>query len=76
MDADAFSLSPLLSLLPVEGDIRELQQYSSALFARFEQVLELRKSAEETHRIDEAQTYKVEETMLRSILEWLAIKPG
>lgn len=75
MSTDSFSLLPLFSLLPPEGDIREISQYSSAFYARFEEVLQLRKQAESSASTDDVQKYRNEEVMLRNVLEWLAIKP-
>lgn len=74
--SDSFSAAPLLSLLPVAGDIARLESYISAFYARFEQVEGLKKSeAAKDDRLFE-QRCVAESGMLRAVLDWLAIKPG
>ncbi len=71
---DAFSIAPLLSLLPITGSISKLESYSSALFARFDQVSSLREGAKGAGETDLELRYGVEEAMLRQVLDWLANK--
>lgn len=74
--SDSFSAAPLLSLLPVVGDIAKLEGYISAFYARFEQVEGLKKSeAARNDRLFEQQCV-AESSMLRAILDWLAVKSG
>jgi len=69
---DAFSLSPLIALLPVRGNLSRLESLVPSLFARHEKVETLRTEApsKELER-----RYSVESAMLRHILDWLAVKP-
>ena len=72
---DAFSIVPLLTLLPVSGNISKLDSYSSALFARYDQVTAQREAAQSTGDTELELRYAAEEGMLRQLLDWLAIKP-
>lgn len=72
---DAFSIAPLLTLLPVAGEVSKLEPYASAFFARYDQVKSLRHFAETSGDSVMEQRYAVEEAMLRQVLDWLAIKP-
>ena len=72
---DPFSLSPLLSLLPVKGDIANLQSLTSSLFARHEAVSALRRELEKSDDRDARRRLVAEETMLKRVLEWLAVSP-
>lgn len=72
---EAFSLAPLLTLLPVCGDISKLDPYASAFFARYDQVQGLRETASSSGDNDTEKRYASEEAMLRQVLDWLAIKP-
>ena len=56
---DLFEYSPALAILPKDGQLTDLENYSSGLFARLEKVKETGESAEE-------------QRMLETILEWLA----
>lgn len=70
---DAFSLSPLLALLPSCGSITRLDGLVSSLFARHEKIAALRQEASSK---EEERRYAVEEAMLRQILDWLAVRTG
>ena len=70
---EAFSLSPLLSILPDGGNLYRLENLVSALYARQEKVESLRTEAPDR---ESERRCAVEAAMLRQILEWLAEKPG
>lgn len=72
---DAFSLSPLLAVLPVKGRISALESLSASLFARYEKVREL-ESAGSDDALELAQGRADERNMLREVLDWLEISPG
>lgn len=56
---ELFEYSPILGILPKEGDLSEIESYSSGLFARLENAKELNDNI-------------AERNMLEVILEWLA----
>lgn len=72
--SDHFTDSPLLSILPIEGRVKDLESLATALFARHEKVKNL---IEATDKVDAAYLERLssEEGMLSQVLEWLAIKP-
>jgi hypothetical protein len=70
---EAFSLSPLLALLPEGGDLCRLETLVSSLYARQETVEALREGAPDR---ESERKCAIEAAMLRQILEWLAEKPG
>lgn len=70
---EAFSLSPLLCLLPEGGNLYRLESLVSSLYARQEKVEALRSEAPDR---DSERRCALEAAMLRQILEWLAHKPG
>ena len=70
---EAFSLSPLLALLPEGGNLYRLETLVSSLYARQEKVEGLRTEAPDR---ESERRYSVEAAMLRQILEWLAEKPA
>jgi hypothetical protein len=70
---DPFSLAPLVALLPERGDLSRLPGRVSSLFARHESVERLKVEASER---EVERSYAVEAAMLRTILDWLAVKPG
>ena len=72
---DPFSVSPLLSLLPVKGDIAKLQSLTSSLFARYEAVSTLRRELERVDDRDTRRRLGAEEAMLKRVLDWLAVSP-
>lgn len=66
---DPFSLSPLLSLLPVMGNVARLESLVSSLFVRHETVDELRKVV----NVSEVEArLSAESDMLHHILDWLS----
>ncbi|MBN8548286.1 MAG: hypothetical protein J0M12_03100 [Deltaproteobacteria bacterium] len=74
---EPFSLSPLLALLPVRGQVGKLEALTSSLFARFEKVLALQKELELNPDSSELSRRPASEAaMLRQVLDWLAVKPG
>jgi len=72
---DAFSQSPLLALLPVRGRIGRLEALTSSLYARYEKVAALRSEVGTGDR-EAVRRLAAEESMLKQVLEWLAVKPG
>lgn len=74
---DAFSLSPLLALLPVQGDVGRLEALTTSLFARYEKVTALqRELAGVSDSPEHMRQTAAEAAMLRQVLDWLAVKPG
>lgn len=74
---EPFSLSPLLALLPVKGQVGKLEALTSSLFARFEKVVALQKEMESNPESPELSRRPASEAaMLRQVLDWLAVKPG
>lgn len=74
---DTFSLSPLLALLPVRGQVGKLQTLTSSLYARFEKVSALQREMEANPDSPElSRRPAAEAAMLRHVLDWLAVKPG
>lgn len=73
---DDFSLSPLLSLLPVKGKVGRLEALTSSLFARYEKVMaDLRENDSEKEGTKHRRL-SAEGEMLKQVLEWLEVKPG
>jgi hypothetical protein len=68
---DAYSVMPLLALVPSFGKPSKLEALVSSLHARLETVQELRSA--ESQR-GQAKRYLVEEDMLREVLDWLSIR--
>ena len=72
---ESFSISPLLSLLPVQGKVTRLEALTSSLFARYEKVRNQLRDESETATQKDIERYTAEETMLRQVLEWLDVTP-
>lgn len=73
---DSFSLSPLLCLLPNKGKVSRLDLYTPSLFARYEGVTaQYREMIASGAAREDAKALAAEEAMLRTVLEWLAVKP-
>jgi hypothetical protein len=74
---EAFSLLPLLALLPVKGNIAKLNDLTTSLFARYEKVHSLQKEAEGAPSNDREllRRLSAEGAMLRQVLDWLEVKP-
>lgn len=66
---DAFSLSPLASVLPSIGQVARLEEALSSLFARHDTV-QSTLCGEESDNAD----LQIEEAMLREVLAWLSVK--
>ena len=70
---DAFSLSPMLTLLPVKGNIGKVTDYQSSLYARFENVAEMKAQLSDGDMNSDARrSLEAEEAMLKVVLDWLA----
>ena len=70
--ADPFTVSPLITLLPVCGSIDKLESLTSSLYARFEKVKALQASGQGSGG---QKRHVAEATMLRLVLEWLSMQP-
>lgn len=72
---DPFSISPLLALLPVKGNVGALTALTPSFYARYERVVGLQKEFEgEEHKTMQKKLH-AEHEMLRQILDWLKVKP-
>ena len=72
--SDPFSLSPLLSLLPVGGNISNLESFTSSLFARYEKVQALLESEDLKNDSSSHQRLVSEQNMLKHVLDWLDVR--
>lgn len=73
---DSFTLAPLLALLPCRGDISKLESLTPSLFARYEKVLAFqRECAQNPELADSSRKFSAEAAMLRTVLDWLQVKP-
>lgn len=72
---EAFSLSPLLALLPVRGDIGKLESLTASFYARYEKVSGLLKEAENVLGGEIKKRLLAEQAMLKQILDWLVVRP-
>ncbi|MBX7137408.1 MAG: hypothetical protein K1X83_05440 [Oligoflexia bacterium] len=72
---EAFSLSPLLALLPQKGQLSKLETLSASLFARYERVTGLLGEIAAGSSPELETRLSREQNMLRQVLEWLNIKP-
>jgi hypothetical protein len=74
---EAFSLLPLLSLLPVHGKVAKLKDLTTSLFARYEKVHSMQREITTSTDNDRelSRRLAVEEAMLRQVLDWLEVKP-
>ncbi|MCO6431224.1 MAG: hypothetical protein J5J00_10215 [Deltaproteobacteria bacterium] len=73
---DDFSLSPLLTLLPVKGKLSRLDSLTSSLFARYEKVSGILKENPVGAAPESKRRFLAEEAMLKQVLDWLEVKPG
>jgi hypothetical protein len=69
---EAFSLAPLLSIIPGDGGTDRLESFTASFFARYEKVRDLRSASGVSKDVD--RHYASEEAMLRQVLDWLAVK--
>jgi len=72
---DPFGLSPLVLLLPVIGRVGGLSPLTSSLFARFERVQGLKEELSAEPDRAAFRRLAVEESMLKEVLDWLAVRP-
>jgi len=70
---ESFSLSPLLSILPVKGGVGELEKLTSSFYARYEKVTALKKNLGADEASETTRRVVAEEVMLKQILEWLSV---
>lgn len=74
---EAFTLSPLLALLPPGGDVGKLEPLTTSLFARYEKVVALqRELSQSSDFLDNVKRSAAEAGMLKQVLDWLTVKPG
>ncbi len=67
---ESFGLSPLLDVLPVEGDLRRLANAHDSLYARLERVRELRAAGFDAG--SDSSLTQIEESMLQLIVNWIS----
>jgi hypothetical protein len=72
---DPNSLLPLLGLLPVKGKVGKLETLTSSMYARYENVVLMQREVQGTTEEDAMRRFAAEESMLRQVLDWLAVKP-
>jgi hypothetical protein len=72
---DPFGLSPLVLLLPVIGRVGGLSPLTSSLFARFEKVQGLKEELSTEPDRAAFRRLAAEESMLKEVLDWLAVRP-
>jgi len=72
---DPFTLSPMVSLLPVRGKIGKLEGLTSSLYARFEKVSALQSEVGSSTKLGAAKRSNAEAAMLKQVLDWLSLKP-
>jgi len=72
---DAFSVSPLIALLPLRGEVAKLKSLSSSLYARYEKVLALKREDGEVRVSDAERQIHSEAAMLKEVLEWISEQP-
>lgn len=72
---DTFSLSPLLSLLPVKGKIGSLPALTNSLYARYEKVQALLHEFEGDEDSVFIKRLNAEAQMLKQVLDWLTLSP-
>ena len=70
---ESFSLSPLLSLLPVKGVVGNLEKLTSSFYARYEKVHALKASLKRETPSEAWHKLNAEEGMLKQVLDWLAV---
>ena len=70
---EGFSLSPLLSLLPVKGVVGSLEKLTASFYARYEKVHALKKALGKERQGEAWQKLNAEEGMLKQVLDWLAV---
>ena len=71
---DPFSVHPLLAVLPCRGSLARLEDFRSALFARYEGVQRGLHVAAQNPEV--RRRLSTEEAMLRAVLEWLQLGDG
>ena len=71
---DPFSVSPLVTLLPVKGKIAKLDALTSSLYARYEKVKLLQQDAPVSGQGGQKR-YVAEASMLKQVLDWLSHQP-
>jgi len=70
---DSFSLSPLLALLPVRGELSKLEGLKASFFARYEKVTGLSSELDSEQNADLAARLNHERAMLKEVLTWLEV---
>lgn len=69
---DPFALLPMLSLLPVQGDLSKLSNLKESMYARFERVLAFKKGSGTG---EGTRVMAGELAMLKQVLEFLEVVP-
>ena len=73
---DTFSVSPLLSLLPVRSQVGTLQPLTSFFYARYERVAGMRREIEGRGDPEALRHISAEAAMLREVLDYLKVTPS
>lgn len=68
-----FTMSPLLALLPVIGQVGKLEDLTASLYARHEKVVALKKSLALDGDSDPLRRLNSEASMLAHVLEYLDV---
>jgi hypothetical protein len=73
---DEFQIAPLLSLLPVAGNVSKLAKYTSSLYVRYEKIDQICRELQSNNgRNEGGQRFFEELEMLREVLNWLEVSP-
>lgn len=65
-DTDLFSQKPILTLLKERSSLKNLEEFSTSFYSRYEQVKNLNKA-------NPSSTSKAEEDMLAQVIEWISL---
>lgn len=72
---EPFARSPLLVLLPIRGKVGRLESLTSSLYARYENIVQVKRAVEDGDDPKVGARIAAEESMLRIVLEWLQVEP-
>lgn len=71
---DPFSTMPLLSLLPILGDLARLSNLKESFYARYERVAAIKRDS--SNQDVNSKLLLTELAMLKQILQWLEVVPA
>jgi hypothetical protein len=72
---EAFSRAPMVAILPVRGHVGRLDALTPSLYARYERVVNAQRSLAQQEDTGFSRRLAAEESMLRTVLEWLSVEP-